>query len=108
MPRKQTTTAASSVWDSLGYPAAEVAHLHARAALMDHIVNVIASEGLTQSAVASRCHVSQPRINDLMRGRISRFSLDALVDIAAALGSRVTLEFQRSGAGCAADPPQSP
>jgi predicted XRE-type DNA-binding protein len=35
------------------------------------------------------CGVTQPRLNDLLRGRLSRFSLDALVNIAAALGCRV-------------------
>ena len=42
---------------------------------------------------AAQCGVTQPRINDLLRGRISRFSLDALVNIAAALGRRVHVEL---------------
>jgi predicted XRE-type DNA-binding protein len=37
---------------------------------------------------------SQPRVNDLLRGRIARFSLDALVNIAAALGRRVTVKLE--------------
>ncbi len=40
---------------------------------------------------AARCHATQPRINDLLRGRISRFSLDALVNIAAGLGRKITV-----------------
>jgi predicted XRE-type DNA-binding protein len=43
---------------------------------------------------ASRCAVTQPRIRDLLRGRISRFSLDALVNIASALGKRVHIELE--------------
>jgi predicted XRE-type DNA-binding protein len=43
---------------------------------------------------AERCGVTQPRINDLLRGRMSRFSLDALVNIAAALGRKITVEVE--------------
>jgi predicted XRE-type DNA-binding protein len=47
----------------------------------------------TQAEAASRCGVTQPRINDLLRGRVSRFSLDALVNIATALGCRVRFDL---------------
>lgn len=50
--------------------------------------------GWTQVDAAQRCGVTQPRISDLLRGRISRFSLDALVNIAAALGRRVHVEIE--------------
>jgi predicted XRE-type DNA-binding protein len=43
---------------------------------------------------AQRCGVTQPRINDLLRGRVSRFSLDALVNVATALGRRVRVEIE--------------
>ena len=48
----------------------------------------------TQAEAASRCGVTQPRINDLLRGRVSRFSLDALVNIATALGCRVRVDLE--------------
>src|ERR1039457_6240267 len=47
----------------------------------------------TQAEAASRCGVTQPRINDLLRGRVSGFSLDALVNIATALGCRVRIDL---------------
>ena len=47
----------------------------------------------TQAEMASRCGVTQPRINDLLRGRVSRFSLDALVNMATALGCRVHVDL---------------
>ena len=50
----------------------------------------------TQTEAASQCGVTQPHINDLLRSRISRFSLDALVNIAAALGQRVHVELEAS------------
>jgi predicted XRE-type DNA-binding protein len=48
----------------------------------------------TQKEAAKRCGVTQPRINDLLRGRISRFSLDALVNIASALGRKVRVSLE--------------
>lgn len=61
---------------------------------MRQIEVIVRTNGWTQAEAAKRCGVAQPRINDLLRGRIARFSLDALVNIAAALGQnvRVTLE----------------
>jgi predicted XRE-type DNA-binding protein len=47
----------------------------------------------TQAEAARRCGVTQPRIDDLLRGRLSRFSLEALVDIATALGCRVRVDL---------------
>ena len=52
------------------------------------------SSGWTQAEAAERCGVTQPRINDLLRGRMSRFSLDALVNIAAALGRKITVKVE--------------
>ena len=53
---------------------------------MRGIAAIIKRQGWTQSEAARRCGVTQPRMNDLLRGRISRFSLDALVNMAARLG----------------------
>lgn len=79
----------ASVWDAIADSPAEAANLQARAELMRQITTLIADAGWTQTAAARRCGVTQPRINDLMRGKVSRFSLDALVNIATALGRRV-------------------
>ena len=54
---------------------------------------IVRESGWTQAEAANRCGLTQPRINDLLRGRLSRFSLDALVNIAAALGQRVHVEL---------------
>jgi predicted XRE-type DNA-binding protein len=61
---------------------------------MDKITALVEEMGWTQVDAANRCGVTQPRMNDLLRGRISRFSLDALVNIAAALGRRVHVELE--------------
>ena len=61
---------------------------------MEKIAAIVQQGGWTQAEAASHCGVTQPRINDLLRGRISRFSLDALVNIASALGHRVHVELE--------------
>lgn len=60
--------------------------MKARARLMDEIQKAVRAWGVSQSAAARRLEVSQPRINNLLRGRIERFSLDALFDLAALAG----------------------
>ena len=81
-----------SVWDALEAEAAEAENRRLRSALMIAITEQVKAKGWTQTVAASHCGLTQPRVNDLMRGRISRFSLDALVNIASALGLQVRLE----------------
>lgn len=83
-----------SVWDALADTPEEAANLRARAGLMRQITEVIEANGWTQMKAGAQCGVTQPRINDLLRGRISRFSLDALVNMAAALGRPVRVELE--------------
>ena len=84
----------ASVWDAIADTPEEAANLRVRSELMDKITALIEASCWTQAEAASQCGVTQPRINDLLRGRISRFSLDALVNIAAALGQRVHVELE--------------
>jgi predicted XRE-type DNA-binding protein len=84
----------ASVWDAISDTPEEAMNLRVRSELMDQISALIEESGWTQAEAAKHCGVTQPRINDLLRGRISRFSLDALVNIAAALGRRVHVELE--------------
>jgi predicted XRE-type DNA-binding protein len=84
----------ASVWDAIADSPKEAANLRLRSALMQQIARIIERKEWTQAEAASRCGISQPRVNDLLRGRIARFSLDALVNIAAALGRRVTVKLE--------------
>ena len=71
----------ASVWDALADTPERAANLRARAELMQQIAAIVKKRGWTQMEAARQCGVSQPRINDLLGGRVSRFSLDALVNI---------------------------
>ena len=84
----------ASVWDALADTPEQAANLRARAELMQQIAVIVKESGWTQTEAADRCGVTQPRMNDLLRGRVSRFSLDALVNIATAIGRRVHLALE--------------
>ena len=83
-----------SVWDALADTPKQAANLRARAELMQQIAAIVKKRGWTQMEAARQCGVTQPRINDLLRGRVSRFSLDALVNIATAIGRRIHVELE--------------
>lgn len=84
-----TTEIFSSMFDALADTPEEAANLRARSELANALRELVQHEGWTQVEAARRCGVTQPRMNDLLRGRISRFSLDALVNMAAACGRQV-------------------
>lgn len=84
----------ASVWDALADTPGQAANLRARAELMRQITALVKQQGWTQMEAAQHCGVTQPRMNDLLRGRVSRFSLDALVNISAALGCRVRVGIE--------------
>lgn len=92
--QKNSVVSYESVWDALADTPEQAANLRARAELMQKIAAKLKEYDWTQAAAAIHCRVTQPRINDLLRGRVSRFSLDALVNIATALGCRVRLDLE--------------
>lgn len=83
-----------NIWDALADTAGEAANMQTKTELMRQIVVIIKKNQWTQVNAAKHCGITQPRMNDMLRGRISRFSLDALVNIAAALGQRVHIELE--------------
>ena len=75
-----------NVFDALADTSAEAASLKARSTLLTALVRQIGSWDVTQAAAAERLGITRPRLNDLLRGKLSKFSLDALVNIATAAG----------------------
>ena len=84
-----------NVFADMGFPREEAAHLLIRADLMIHVTGLIEERGLTQKAAAKALGVTQPRISDLVRGRIELFSIDTLVDMLSRLGVSVVLKTKR-------------
>lgn len=81
----------ASVWDAIEDSAAAAENLKLRAALMMALEERIKSQSWTQAEAGRRLCVTQPRISDLMRGKIDLFSLDTLVNMAVAAGLHVEL-----------------
>jgi predicted XRE-type DNA-binding protein len=90
------TRSSGNVFRDLGFPPHEAEHLLVRSDLMIKIQQLIASRGLKQAEVAKILRVTQPRVSDLLRGRIDLFSTDALIDMLARLGVRVRLVLKPS------------
>ena len=86
----------SSAFDALCDTHIEAANMILRADLMLHISQLIQENGWTQKQAAEHCGLTQPRINDLLTGKINKFSLDALVNIHAQLGQNVALQFSHA------------
>ena len=81
----------SSVWDALEDTPQEAASMRARSALMMNLTETIRELGMTQNEAAALFGVTQPRVSDLMRGKVNLFSLDTLIDMAATAGMRPTV-----------------
>ena len=83
-----------SVFRDLGFSSAEDRNPRTRSQMMTALRKLIEKEGWTQAEAAKRLKVSQPRISDLARGKISRFSLDALVNMLADAGLEVDFRIR--------------
>ena len=85
-----------SVWDALeDYP--EMAeNMKIRSALMMELQELVRSRGWAQEEAAGHLGVTPPRLNDLLRGRIDKLSLDALVLLAARAGLTVQLQIKQA------------
>lgn len=94
MKKNTKTEGYSCVWDAIADTPEQAANMRARAELMQQIAAIIKDNGWTQVEATEHYGVTQPRINDLLRGRVSRFSLDALANIATAIGRRVHVQIE--------------
>jgi predicted XRE-type DNA-binding protein len=87
----RVTPSTGNVFRDLGFSKEESEHLLVRADLLIQVQKAIASKGLKQADAAKMLRVTQPRVSDLLRGRIDLFSTDALIDMLARLGVGVRL-----------------
>jgi len=90
------TRSTGNVFRDLGFRPEEAEHLRIRSDLLIHLQKAIASQGLKQAEAAKRLGVTQPRVSDLVRGRIDLFSVDSLIDMLARLGIRVRIVISGS------------
>lgn len=87
-----TTQRFASVWDAIEDTQQEAENMKLRSTLMMAIKNHITRADLTQADAAKLLGVTQPRVSDLMRGKINLFGLDALVNMATAAGLQIEIK----------------
>lgn len=88
------TESYSSVFDAIADTKEEAANLKLRALLMNKIVDFIKENNFNQSQASDFFHVTQPRISDLFNGKLSKFSLDALVNMISKMGFDLEITFK--------------
>ena len=96
MKKLRLTRSTGDVFRDLGFSPDEALHLKVRSELMLNLQKAIAARGLKQGDAAELLGVTQPRVSDLMRGRIDLFSIDTLIDMLTKLGIRAKIVLQPS------------
>ncbi|MGH7313261.1 MAG: helix-turn-helix domain-containing protein [Candidatus Rokuibacteriota bacterium] len=94
MKKVKFTRSSGNVFRDLGFSADEAAHLKLRSELMVNLQKAITARRLKQAEAAELLGVTQPRVSDLMRGRVDLFSVETLIDMLARLGIRARLVLQ--------------
>jgi predicted XRE-type DNA-binding protein len=99
MARKRVRTSSGNVFRDLGFSKGDAENLRIRSELMIRIADLIEKRGMTQAAAARIFGVTQPRVSDLVRGRIGLFTIDALVNMLAKAGVRITFTARAGARG---------
>ena len=86
----------ASVWDAIEDTPEEAENMRLRSILMMALKNHLTGTGMNQAEAAQLFGVTQPRVSDLMRGKINLFGLDALVNMATAAGLQIELRVLES------------
>ncbi len=89
----------ASVWDAIEDTPQAAASMKARSTLMMELSSYIEKQGLTQAQAATLLGVTQPRVSDLMRGKINLFSLDMLLNMATTAGMSPVLKLTKPKVG---------
>ncbi len=86
----------ASVWDAIEDTPAEAENMKLRSVLMTALKNRLAQTQMSQAQAASLLGVTQPRVSDLMRGKINLFGLDSLVNMATTAGLQIELRVREA------------
>ncbi len=86
----------ASVWDAIIDDPVEVESIKIKSKIMMTIERHIKEQGMTQQQAAEKMGVKQPRVSDLVRGKIDRFTIDMLVNMLFALGLKLEINFEKA------------
>jgi len=85
-----------NVWDAIETDSVVAENLKLRSMLMMEIDRYFKASNLTQAEVAKRMHTTQPRLNDVLQGKIEKCTIDRLVNMLAAVGRQVSLRVSNA------------
>jgi len=86
----------NSVWDALEDTPEAAENMKIRAILLLALQDYVSVLNMTQAEAAKQLGITQPRLNDLLRGRIDSFSIDALVNLVYRAGMQLEIEVKRA------------
>ena len=92
---RQIRRSSGNVFLDLGFDTEEAENLRVRSELMMELAKLVKTRRLTQEKAAKLFGVTQPRVSDLMRGKIHRFSVDSLIEMLGRAGMRVDITTKR-------------
>lgn len=98
MAKLKMTRSTGNVFEDLGFDTEAAENLRIRSALMIEIEQLIRRRGLTQARAAKLFGVTQPRVSDLVRGKIGLFTIDMLVNMLARAGRKVIVQTRAAKA----------
>ena len=91
-----TTENFDSVWDAIEDTPQEAAQMKIKSDLMIALTELIKAQGWTQSQAANHLGVTQPRVSDLMRGKISLFGIESLIGMLAIAGLEIDVSIRKA------------
>ena len=94
--RIKITEGSDNVFRDIGFGEVEAENLKLRSDLMIRIEKYVKQSGMTQAEAARELGITQPRLNQLLKGKIQLFSLDALVNMLAQAGMRVSMTVKKA------------
>ena len=94
--RIKITEGSDNVFRDIGFGEVEAENLKLRSDLMIRIEKYVKQSGMTQADAARELGITQPRLNQLLKGKIQLFSLDALVNMLAQAGMRVNMTVKKA------------
>lgn len=97
MTIEHTTPAGGNVFSDLGFGPEEAENLKIRATLMIAMERWIEEQGLTQQRAARLLGTTQPRVSDVVRGKIDQFTIDSLVNMLTHAGLHVNVQISEAG-----------
>lgn len=83
-----------SVWDAIEDSPEDASNMKLRSFLMNALQSTVEEWGITQTKAAERLSITQPRLNDLLKGKIDKFSLDSLVTLVSHAGKSIEIELK--------------